>query len=232
MFAILIIIKRIIISSKTWQTEPIPFRRGVFQGDTLSPVIFLLAFNPLLKLAESVNHPYGYRFKLPIEGSETLPPLDSYIYAKWSEPGEELPGWYRAHIEEYFLDKSCKVVYDDRDGILVSEIVSLHQIEWKLCSKRAQKFVPFDGHPVFTKSNWKPSLKFANSMEHSLKGYADDVTLLSIDIDVHMSVLKSLDLRAADLDLCFKPSKWYLFCLIVLRSYHKEYPCLRNQRGL
>ena len=71
--------------------------------------------------------------------------------------------------------------------------------------------MPLDGHPVFTKSNWKPSIKFANSREHSLKGYADDVTLLSIDIDVHMSVLKSLDLRAADLDLCFKPSKCVSF---------------------
>ena len=64
-----------------------------------------------------------------------------------------------------------------------------------------------DRDPVSTKSNRKPSLKFVNSMEHSLKGYADDVTLLSSDIDVHKSVLQSLEIRAADIDLCFKPSK-------------------------
>ena len=52
--------------------------------------------------------------------------------------------------------------------------------------------MPIDRDPVSTKPNWKPSLKFVNSMEHSLKGYADDVTLLSSDIDVHKSVLQSL----------------------------------------
>jgi len=27
---------------KTWETQPIPFRKGVFQGDTLSFIILLL----------------------------------------------------------------------------------------------------------------------------------------------------------------------------------------------
>ena len=40
-------------------------------------------------------------------------------------------------------------------------------------------------------------------MEHSLKGYVDDITLLSDDFAVHKSLL---DLRATDIDLCFKPS--------------------------
>ena len=71
--------------------------------------------------------------------------------------------------------------------------------------------MPIDRDPVSTKSNWKPSLKFVNSMEHSLKGYADDITLLSSDIDVHKSVLQSLDIRAADIGLCFKPSKCISF---------------------
>ena len=48
-------------------------------------------------------------------------------------------------------------------------------------------------------------------MEHSLKGYADDVTLISCDIDVHKSVLQTIDLKAADLDLTFKPSKCISF---------------------
>ena len=65
---------------------------------------------------------------------------------------------------------------------LISDVVFLHEIEWKPCSKRARKLVPIDRNPVSTKPNWKPSLKFVNSMEHSLKGYADDVTLLSSDI--------------------------------------------------
>ena len=37
-----------------WKTASISFQRGVFQGDTLSPIIFLLVFNPLLQLADSL----------------------------------------------------------------------------------------------------------------------------------------------------------------------------------
>ena len=48
-------------------------------------------------------------------------------------------------------------------------------------------------------------------MEHSLKGYADDVTLISDDFDTHKSVLQLLDLKATDLDLVFKPAKCISF---------------------
>ena len=68
-----------------------------------------------------------------------------------------------------------------------------------------------DGKPVFTKVSWKPSLKFADSMEHSLKGYADDVTLISDDFTAHKSVLQLIDQKATDLDLCFKPAKCVSF---------------------
>jgi len=44
-------------------------------------------------------------------------------------------------------------------------------------------------------------------MEHSLKGYADDVTLISCHVDVHKSVLQAIYLKAADLDLYFQPAK-------------------------
>ena len=64
--------------------------------------------------------------------------------------------------------------------------------------------MPIDRDPVSTKP---PTLKFVNSIKHSLNGYADNVTMLSSDIDVHKSVLQSLDIRATDIDLCFKPSK-------------------------
>ena len=214
----------VIITSRTWDTEPILFQRGVFQGDTLSPVMFLLAFNPLLKLAEFLNHPYGYHIKIPIDDSEAIPPVDSYVYVKWTEAGEEPPGWYKARVDQYFLDRSCKIIYDDSDDCVVSEVVALHEVEWKPCSKRARNFVSLDGKPVFTKANWKPSVKFVDSMEHSLKGYADDVTLISCDIDVHKSVLQTIDLRAADLDLTFKPSKCISFLFDGSRIVPKGLP--------
>ena len=97
---------------------------------------------------------------------------------------------------QYFLNKSCQIVYDGCDNHVVSEVVDPHDIEWQPCSKRARKFVPLDGKSAFTKVSWKPSLKFAELIEHSLKGYADDVTLISCDFDVHKSVLHLIDLKA------------------------------------
>ena len=90
---------------------------------------------------------------------------------------------------------------------------------------RAKKFVPIDRDHVSTKPSWNLLLSF-NSVEHSVKGYADDATSLSSDIDVHKSVLLSLDHRAADIDLCFKPSN----CISFLFDDSKlGFLCLRGQ---
>ena len=35
-----------------FKTEPFPFKRGGFQGDPLAPIIFLIAFNPILESLE------------------------------------------------------------------------------------------------------------------------------------------------------------------------------------
>ena len=52
-------------------------------------------------------------------------------------------------------------------------------------------------------------------MEHAVKAYADDATLISDSLEVHVSVhvLQQIDQKAADLELSFKPSKCvsYLF---------------------
>ena len=79
----------------------------------MSPIIFILTFNPLLKLAGDLNKGHGFLFQLSIPNSSNLPPVGTYIYIKWLEPGDELPGWYRAQVCEYNLDGSCKVIHDD-----------------------------------------------------------------------------------------------------------------------
>jgi len=65
------------ITSKVWETDPIPFRCGVFQGDTLSPIMFLL----VLKLAESLNQSCGYRLQVSIacRGTDMLPPVETTV---------------------------------------------------------------------------------------------------------------------------------------------------------
>ena len=90
------------VPTKHWMTLPIPFLQGVFQGDTVSPIMFLLAFNPLLQLVADFNQGYGYAIELPLQNSEYLPPVDSTVYVKWLEQGDESPGWYQAIVSEYF----------------------------------------------------------------------------------------------------------------------------------
>ena len=145
----------VVISTKTWETSPIPFCKGVFQGDTLSPIIFLLAFNPLLKLAEVLNNPYGYTIQLPVEGADDLPPVDSFVYVKWTDSNGEPPGWYKVQIDQYFLEGTCKIIYDDKDDHVIYEIVDLKKVEWRPCSKRAKKFVSLQDRPAINKANWK-----------------------------------------------------------------------------
>jgi len=98
-------------------------------------------------------------------------------------------------------------VYEDTSTSSVSEILNLRSVDWLPCSKRAKRYVSFNCSPKTLKSKWKPSPKYYSSIEHSVKSYADDATLISDSLEIHASVLQQIDQRAADLDLSFKPSK-------------------------
>ena len=45
-----------------WQSERFAFRKGVFQGDPLSPIVFLMCFNPIIDYLETQKQQYGYDF--------------------------------------------------------------------------------------------------------------------------------------------------------------------------
>jgi len=66
------------VSTKHWSTPIFPITRGVFQGDTMSPIIFLMVFNPILKLVQSLSHP-GFAFRILIPNSIDLPDPGSTI---------------------------------------------------------------------------------------------------------------------------------------------------------
>ena len=187
------------------------------EEDTMSPMMFLLAFNPLLQLATDLNHGHGYVIQLPLPHSDDLPPVDSTIYVKRLEQSDDPPGWYRAVVSEYFQDGSCKLVYDDNSNVSVFEIVDLNSVEWMPCAKRAKHYVAMDCAPKSLLRRWKPSTKYYASSEHSVKGYADDATLISVSIEAHITVLQQIDQKASDLDLSFKPSK----CISYLSDGHK-----------
>ena len=58
---------------RTWQWSSPEFsvQRGVFQGDTLSPIIFLVTFSPIIRLIEAIQSG-GFCFKTPIPNSSDL----------------------------------------------------------------------------------------------------------------------------------------------------------------
>jgi len=132
----------------------------------MSPIIFILAFNPLLRLAEVLNCGYGYHFKLMVPGSHDYPPINAYIYIKWLEPNDELPGWYRAKVIEYFFDGSCTVLYSDTIEFTVTEVVRLSEVEWVPCYQRSASFVPISSRP---NSCWRKGPFYVDSKEHSVR---------------------------------------------------------------
>ena len=48
------------VKGPTWQSKNFKFSKGVFQGDPLSPIIFLACFNPVLEYLQSIKDQYGY----------------------------------------------------------------------------------------------------------------------------------------------------------------------------
>ena len=64
-----------VVESKPWRSDPFKFNRGVFQGDPISPVIFLLVFNPILQELQRNSHK-GY--KLGDTSIVTLPCADDF----------------------------------------------------------------------------------------------------------------------------------------------------------
>ena len=63
------------VFTKTYSTGQFPFRKGVFQGDPLSPIIFLMVFNPIIEFLQSEAH-HGY----DLDGKKiiTLPYADDF----------------------------------------------------------------------------------------------------------------------------------------------------------
>ena len=101
------------VHTRCWDTPHFPIRQGVFQGDTMSPIIFLLAMSPLLHLASSWSF-QGFKSLLTIPESDQLPPVSSSIYILWDEPQSPEPsGWYKATVSDHFLNGNSAITYYD-----------------------------------------------------------------------------------------------------------------------
>ena len=101
------------VKTKSWCSPSFKIEWSVFQGDTLSPLTFLLAFNPLIELCKCLSS-CGFQLLLPVPNSNGLPSVNSAIYIQWNEASSnEAPGWYYAVVKEYFLDGKAKIEYTD-----------------------------------------------------------------------------------------------------------------------
>ena len=64
------------VHTSSFKSNIFTFKRGVFQGDPLSPIIFLLVFNPVLQFLQE-NSKFGYKIKED-EQFITLPYADDF----------------------------------------------------------------------------------------------------------------------------------------------------------
>ena len=203
------------VKTKSLCTPSFKIERGVFQGDTLSPLIFLLAFNPLIELCKSLSS-CGFQLLLPVPNSNGLPPINSAIYIQWDEASSnEAPGWYYAVVKEYFEDGKARIEYAD----LATEILDLHSIPYELTRKGQKPYLPFSKPPSkfpLTKIREESSKsKLCSSNPHSVKGYTDDISVISNSIPDHKLALSEIDQKSSDLDLSLRPDK----CVSMVRKW-------------
>ena len=115
------------VKMKNWSTDNFKISRGVFQGDTLSFLIFLITFNPIIQLAKSLST-CGFCLKMKNSFPE-MPKINPYIYVLWDEPNSEEPvGWYLAKVISIDNDGSICLKY--RKGSAI-EVIKLTDLKWQ-----------------------------------------------------------------------------------------------------
>jgi len=195
------------VSTKSWSTSIFPIQRGVFQGDTLSPLIFLLCFNPIVMLAKKLKGE-GFSLYLPIPDSEDLPPIGSHFYVEWKEVNSSCrsPWVYLCTAVEYHSDGTTTIQYlNENDG--ATERVDLHSVLWSLAQKNSKRYLPL-GSTLKKRARVKAfQKKFIHGKQHKVKAFVDDLSLIHSSPSVHQEELQIIDSHCQDLDLKIRPDK-------------------------
>ena len=66
-----------VVETPNWRSQQFPFCRGVFQGDPLSPTVFLMVFNPVLLKLKNLEEKHGYK----LQSDTTTTPVITLPYA-------------------------------------------------------------------------------------------------------------------------------------------------------
>ena len=98
----------------------LPILYLVFEGYTLLPLIFLIAFNSIIQLAQSLST-CGFQLRLhDCTCNHELPWVNSHLYVLWDEEDlEESKGWY--------LTKTPTVSLDEVDVIGWNNLMLYHK---------------------------------------------------------------------------------------------------------
>ena len=195
------------VSSAHWSTKQFQIEREVFQGDTLSPLIFLVTFNPIIALANSKLES-GYSLHYPVPSSVSLPPVGAHIYIEWNEPtSNEPPGWYHCSVSSYTLSGQSIITYPNSN----TETINLNSVTWHLATGNSRYFLPFHHAPPNVKvpkiRKKLESQKYCSTAPHCVKAYCDDLTLFSTSKCEHQTALMEIDENCQDLSLHLKPLK-------------------------
>ena len=200
------------IHNEEWTTSSFSITQGVFQGDTLSPVIFLLAFSPLIHLAETWEYA-GFFTQILIPNSENLPPIGQPIYVLWEEEDSEEPtGWYKATTEKYHTDGKLTLLYSCGS----TEVIDISVTQWRFARKNGRAFIPSDQPPPPQPKNvaMNQAPQYIPGLEHKCKGYADDLTIINSDARDHQEAIQRIERAAGELGLFLKPSKCVSMTLV------------------
>ena len=197
------------IRTKAWSTPSFSISRGIFQGDTLSPTVFLLVFSPLLHLIQSWQYK-GFQMYPPSANLTTLPPIDSYIHLLWNElESEEPPGWYKCKVTEHMANQTSKVEYSSK----THEEIDLRTTEWRYAYKNSCRFIPIASSlpPAPPPPPPPPPPPLANTSttgtDQRSKAFADDLTLITATESDHQKALTTIESAGNSMGLYFKPSK-------------------------
>ena len=77
----------------------------------MSPIIFLMALTPVIKMIKKINCP-GFYFNIPIPKSQDLSHYGATIQVLWEEDHSEEPkGWYKSVVLKYNSKGDAELLY-------------------------------------------------------------------------------------------------------------------------
>ena len=128
--------------------------------------------------------------------------MPSHFYALWEEENStEPPGWYLAKVLSVDDQGQARLQYKKGGH---TEDINLSGIRWVPAKGNGKWFLP---HSCDFPSLKPPPMVY--SKPHKVKGYADDLTIVSSSPADHQEVITMVDDRCKDICLHVRPDKCY-----------------------